>query len=164
MSASAPSIVAPGNSIGTLTVAGNINFADTTYQVEANAAGAADLILAGGVATATGGTVSVIASPGQYSHLTTYQILSASGSVSGTFANLDVNLPGLTASLVYGPTSVDLVLTVSNIDFGPFAHTPNQIATAAAIQSGGSAGAIYNDFLNQLPATGYLTAAFDSVR
>jgi fibronectin-binding autotransporter adhesin len=49
---------APGNSIGTITVAGNVTFAaGSIYQVEANAAGAADRINATGAATLSGGTV-----------------------------------------------------------------------------------------------------------
>src|SRR5260370_14205903 len=42
-------IVAPGNSIGTLNVAGNVVFASgSIYQVEVNAAGQGDKLLAGG--------------------------------------------------------------------------------------------------------------------
>jgi YVTN family beta-propeller protein/autotransporter-associated beta strand protein len=46
--------VAPGNSIGTLKVAGNVSFAPgSIYQVEANAAGQFDKIVAGGTAALT---------------------------------------------------------------------------------------------------------------
>ncbi|RUP16199.1 MAG: phosphatase PAP2 family protein, partial [Methylobacterium sp.] len=64
--------VAPGNSIGTLTVAGNAAFAaGSTYRVEANAAGQADRIAATGSATLSGGTVQVLAASGAYNPRTT---------------------------------------------------------------------------------------------
>ena len=56
---------APGNSIGTLNVAGNVNFGPgSIYQVETNAAGQSDKILAGGTSSLTGGTVQVLAENG----------------------------------------------------------------------------------------------------
>ncbi|MGU3451742.1 phosphatase PAP2 family protein, partial [Methylobacterium fujisawaense] len=74
--------VSPGNSIGTLTVAGNAAFAaGSTYRVEANAAGQADRIAATGSATLSGGTVQVLAASGAYNPRTTYTILSAAGGV-----------------------------------------------------------------------------------
>ncbi|WP_043383148.1 phosphatase PAP2 family protein, partial [Methylobacterium sp. UNCCL110] len=64
--------VSPGNSIGTLTVAGNAAFAaGSTYRVEANAAGQADRIAATGSATLSGGTVQVLAASGAYNPRTT---------------------------------------------------------------------------------------------
>ncbi|TXM89214.1 phosphatase PAP2 family protein, partial [Methylobacterium sp. WL116] len=52
--------VAPGNSIGTLTVAGNAAFAaGSVFQVEANAAGQSDRLAVAGTATLAGGTVQV---------------------------------------------------------------------------------------------------------
>src|SRR3546814_3724896 len=56
-----PGTIAPGNSIGTLNVAGNIGFAaGSTYEVEVNAAGEGDLIAASGAATIDGGSVKEI--------------------------------------------------------------------------------------------------------
>ena len=58
--------VGPGNSIGTLNVTGNVvQNAGSIYQVEANAAGQADRINAGGTAAINGGTVQVIAAARQ---------------------------------------------------------------------------------------------------
>ena len=60
-------IVAPGNSIGTMNVAGNLSFAPgSIYQVEANAAGQSDKIVAGGAAALNGGSVQVLAQNGTY--------------------------------------------------------------------------------------------------
>ena len=75
--------LAPGNSIGTLTVNGNFaQTAGSIYQVEVNAAGQGDRINAAGTATIKGGTVQVLAQPGTYARSTTYTILRATGGVA----------------------------------------------------------------------------------
>ena len=57
--------VAPGNSIGTLSIAGNyMQAASGTYSVEVNGAGQSDLINVGGAARLQGGSVGVFAQPG----------------------------------------------------------------------------------------------------
>ena len=156
-------IVAPGNSIGTLNVAGNASLGASTYQVEVNSTGASDKIAATGQAFVTGGTVAVTAAPGPYAGITTYHIVTATGGVVGTFSSVSVNLATLTPSLVYSAGAVDLVLMVNNIDFGPIAQTPNQIATAAAVKAGGAASAVYAAILLQQPATAFIPAALDAL-
>ena len=80
--------LAPGNSIGLLTVNGAYTqAAGSAYQVEINAAGQNDRInIAGapGTATIQGGTVEVVAQPGSYGKSTTYTIVNATGGVTGT--------------------------------------------------------------------------------
>jgi subtilase-type serine protease len=136
--------VAPGNSIGTLTVTGNVGFAaGSTYQVEANAAGQADRIAAGGTAALSGGTVQVQAAPGAYNPRTTYAILSAAGGVSGQFAGVSANLAFLSPGLRYLPTEVDLTLTRNDVPFASAATGRNGAAAANAIQAAGS-GRLYD--------------------
>ena len=92
--------VAPGNSIGTLTVSGNVSFASgSTYQVEVNAAGQSDRIVASGSAAIWGGTVQVLAENGNYAASTSYTVLTASGGVTGQFTTVTSNLAFLTPSL-----------------------------------------------------------------
>ena len=70
--------VAPGNSIGTLHVNGPITFsigASSIYAVELDASGASDRIVATGVATILGGTVSVLPAAGAYAGFTDYTVL-----------------------------------------------------------------------------------------
>jgi outer membrane autotransporter protein len=146
------STVAPGNSIGTLHVAGNVTFgAGSIYQVEANSGGQADLIDATGHATINGGKVQVLAANGNYALQRTYTILTATGGVTGTFADVTSNLAFLDADLTYTPTAVDLVLTRNDVDFTTVALTPNQRAVAARIQPGGSHSALYSALLLQTP-------------
>ncbi len=126
-------ILAPGNSIGTITVIGNYTHnAGATYQVEANSAGQSDKLVVTGTATLNGGTVSVLAESGNYTMKTNYTILTA-GSVVGTFANVTSNLAFLTPSLSYDPTNVYLLLTRNDISFADVAVTSNQRSVASAL-------------------------------
>ncbi|WP_195904189.1 autotransporter domain-containing protein [Microvirga lotononidis] len=81
------SIIAPGNSIGTLSVNGDVGFAaGSTYAVEINAAGLSDRINAQGKAVLSGGTVQVLPDQGTgYVANSPYTILTARGGVNGTF-------------------------------------------------------------------------------
>ncbi|WP_126113660.1 autotransporter domain-containing protein [Bosea sp. Tri-49] len=118
--ANASGTVAPGNSIGTLTVSGNVAFASgSTYQVEVNAAGQSDRIVASGIATLSGGTVAVLAENGNYAASTSYTILTANGGVSGRFASVSSNLAFLTPALGYDATNVTLTMTRNDTGFGP---------------------------------------------
>ncbi|AYO84927.1 autotransporter domain-containing protein [Methylobacterium brachiatum] len=136
--------VAPGNSIGTLTVAGAVAFAPgSTYRVEANAAGQADRIAAGGAATLAGGTVQVQAASGTYNPRTTYAILTAAGGVSGRFDGVSANLAFLSPGLRYRPNEVDLTLTRNDVPLAAGATGRNGIAAANAIQAAG-AGRAYD--------------------
>ncbi|WP_449409286.1 autotransporter domain-containing protein [Methylobacterium komagatae] len=136
--------VAPGNAIGTLTVAGNAGFAPgSVYQVDANAAGQSDRLAVTGTATLSGGTVQVLAQAGAYNPRTPYAILTAVGGVSGRFSGVTSNFAFLTPTLRYQPTEVDLTLTRNDIAFGSIATTRNAAAVANAIQAGGPATAAY---------------------
>ncbi|RYF40193.1 MAG: transporter, partial [Comamonadaceae bacterium] len=93
-------VLAPGNSIGTLNVAGNLTFnTGSIYRVEADAAGNADRINASGTATINGGTVDVQAQAGTYFPFTNYTILSAAGGRTGNFASATSNFAYLTPVL-----------------------------------------------------------------
>ena len=122
-------IVAPGNSIGALHIAGNVGFsAGSVYQVQLNAT-QSDLIAATGHATLAGGNVQVSGTPAIN---ISYTILTAQGGVSGMFAG--VSAPGLFISpqLTYTPDSVLLSLQQAR-SFASAGATPNQINVAAAL-------------------------------
>ncbi|TWS95707.1 autotransporter domain-containing protein, partial [Reyranella sp. CPCC 100927] len=137
-------IVAPGNSTGTLTVAGNVAFAaGSTYQVEVDAAGATDRILATGTATLAGGTVQVLAAPGSYAPATQYTILTAAGGVSGQFAGVSSNLAFLTPSLGYDASNAYLTLQRNDIRFAGIGMTPNQVAAAGGVETLGLGNPLY---------------------
>jgi fibronectin-binding autotransporter adhesin len=141
----------------TLRVAGDVAFAPgATYLVNVNAAGQTDSLAVTGKAIISGGTVDVLAaSGGVYGATTRYTLLTAQRGLSGAFASLTTtsNLAFLTPVLSYDAKDVFLGFTQTVTPSGPVtlpsvAITPNQAATAAAIQAQGS-GAVYNAVLGQ---------------
>ncbi|MCZ8256164.1 MAG: autotransporter-associated beta strand repeat-containing protein, partial [Polaromonas sp.] len=117
-------VLAPGNSIGTLTVNGNITFsAGSIYRVEVDAAGANDRINATGTATINGGTVDVQAGAGTYAANTQYTILNAAGGRTGNFAGVTSNLAFLTPTLGYDANNVFLTLARNGSSFSSVAIT-----------------------------------------
>jgi outer membrane autotransporter protein len=127
--------LAPGNSIGTLNIGGSFTqAAGSTYQVEANAQGQADRINVGGAAAIQGGTVQVLAQPGNYGQSTTYTIVRATGGVSGTYAGVTSNFAFLTPTLSYDANDVFLTLALQGNAFTSFSGiTPNQKAVGTAL-------------------------------
>ena len=136
--------LSPGNSIGTLTVQGNLTFAaGATYRIEVSPLGS-DRTNVSGIATLGGATVAAIYAPGSYV-TKRYTILTA-GSVSGTFAGpVNTNLPvNFTTALASDATGAYLDLTYAppRPDFGA-GLTVNQANVAAAlVNSFNSAGGI----------------------
>ena len=103
--------LSPGNSIGTLTVQGNLVLTSAAaYLVEVSPT-AADRTNVTGTASLAG-TVQAVFGPGSYI-ARTYTILSAAGGRTGTFGSLTTTgLPaGFTASLSYTATDAILNLT-----------------------------------------------------
>jgi len=154
--------LAPGNSIGTLTVNGNLSFnAGSLYTVEVSPS-AADRTNVTGTATLTGATVQAVALPGSF-RSRSFTILNATGGLGGTtFAGLttvnsfgsDVRSPHLT----YDTNNVYLVLDPITLQL-PASLTANQSNVAGAInrvvESGGAPPAGFDALLNmsgaQLP-------------
>lgn len=128
--------LAPGNSIGTITV-NNITFAAGSvleFDVEPN--GASDLVDVTGTATINGGTVSVIAgSAGTWADNTTYTVLAAANPIAGTgqFDNVNSNLAFLTPSLSYDANNVYLTMTRNQTAFMNVGITNNQRQTGFGI-------------------------------
>ncbi|MEY9880062.1 autotransporter domain-containing protein [Bradyrhizobium sp. USDA 329] len=140
-------MVAPGNSIGTLNVNGNVTFnPGSTFQVEINAAGQSDRIAATGTATLNGGTVQIVPLGAGFIANTQYTILTATGGVSGSFANLTtLGSPLVSGQLSYDVNSVYFILQQIG-GFGTLSGlSPNQAAVAGALdqaQLGGASGTL----------------------
>lgn len=178
IAADAGGTVAPGNSIGTLTVSGNVSFASgSTYQVEVNASGSSDRIAASGSATISGGTVQVLAQTGNYAAATNYTILTASGGVGGSFSGVSSNLAFLTPSLAYDSQNVTLTMTRNATGFGPdgggstgggsggqrpyIAQTRNQSFIATAAERLGGGNPVYDTLISATAAEA--RAGFDLI-
>ncbi|MCA8202145.1 autotransporter domain-containing protein, partial [Burkholderia sp. AU33545] len=106
-------VVAPGGSIGTLSVGGNYTQgAGGTLSIEVSPTEASQLRV-GGAAT-LGGSLAILFDPGTYT-ARRYTVLSAANGVTGRFANVGTttagaNLGALQSSLDYGANGVDLQL------------------------------------------------------
>ncbi|AYM66080.1 autotransporter domain-containing protein [Agrobacterium fabrum] len=159
----AGSTLAPGNSIGTLSVDGDLILnAGSRYEVEVAPGGKqSDLIKVTGSATLNGGTVAHIGMTGTYDPAATYTILSAEHGVNGSFDTVTSDFAFLDPSLGYNGSDVTLTLTRNDIDFGKIAETRNQIATAQGLESLSLGIALY-DAVVQLDQ-GTARTAFDQL-
>jgi len=126
--------VVPGNTTGTLTVTGNAVFRNgSSYQVGATPQGQSSRIVVGGNASILGGSVLVLAQPGNYAPRTDYTILTAAQGVSGQFGAVSANLTFLTPVLSYTANAVNLSLQRNSTSFESVADTKNQQNTAGAL-------------------------------
>ncbi|TBU71219.1 hypothetical protein DNK06_24625 [Pseudomonas daroniae] len=129
--------LAPGNSIGTLTVDGDVSFAPSAvFEVEANPDGTADKLVATGTVTLGDSTLNVLAGAGDWSASTRYDLVEA-GNLVGTFGTVNSNLAFLNADLAYdyALNTVELTLLRNDTAFASVARTFNQTATASALSS-----------------------------
>ncbi|WP_454732883.1 MULTISPECIES: autotransporter domain-containing protein [Cupriavidus] len=109
--------VAPGGSIGTLSVGGNYaQAASGTLSIEVSPTDASQLRVSG--SAALGGTLAVVFTPGTYS-ARQYTVLSAANGVTGRFANVTTATAGaslgtLQPSVTYGLGDVALTLAATS--------------------------------------------------
>lgn len=137
--------IAPGNSIGTMTVNGNYTqLTGSTYMAEIAPDGASDLIDVTGNATIEGGTVFALKAPGGYSAGTRYTILTAAGGVTGMYDTLDQNAPFVDLALVYDPGAVHLDVMRNQVAFCDVAATFNQCSTGDGAESLGAGNPLYD--------------------
>ena len=127
--------IAPGNSIGTVAVAGSYaQLAGSVYQVEVNSAGQSDLISVGGTAVLQGGAAVVSILPGSPLPISSrYTIVSAAGGLSGTFESVNELYPFLQSSLSYDANNAYLNLQVGG--FAAQALNNTQYATGAVLDA-----------------------------
>ncbi|SUC82772.1 Extracellular serine protease precursor [Pannonibacter phragmitetus] len=126
------STVSPGNSLGTITVNGNVTFeTGSVFAVETAAAGGSDLLTATGQVTIASGTqLQVNAEQGSYAPSTIYTVLSAQN-ISGRFDHvLLTNFAFLDAAFSYSATDLKLMLLRNNVSFADLAATVNHKAAA----------------------------------
>ena len=119
--------LAPGNSIGTLNVFGDLSFANgSTYTVELNNAGQSDkIITTGKVLISDNTTLSLVPDSGTYSSSTIFALLTSSGGISGKFSSVTSSIPSLTPKLTYEGSSL----------FLRFINIPSSANTLSAINA-----------------------------
>ena len=160
-------MLAPGNSIGTLNVGGNFAQNGGIYVVEANAQGQSDRVNVTGTATINGGTVQLVAAPGNYGTSTTYTILNATGGVTGAYSSVSSNFAFLTPTLSYNANNVFLTLALQGNAFSGFGgNTVNQRAVGYALdQTFANASGDFATVINALAglSTTQAPAALDAI-
>jgi autotransporter-associated beta strand protein len=109
------STVAPGNSVGTVQVIGDLTVASgASYQVQVDSI-VADLVEVGGRATLSGGTIVVTSIGSNPAVGRSFPILTAVGGVFGSFDSMTEPVSGLAAGTrfdaLYGSHAVSLVVT-----------------------------------------------------
>lgn len=127
--------IAPGNSIGTLSIDGNyVQTDNATFAAELSPPDLADLLQVSGNANLLGGTLLAIRSPGTYLLGQQYRIISAQGGVDGEFDSIDSTMisPFLSLSLQYSANAVDIAVSRGQ-SLASASRTLNQLSTAAAL-------------------------------
>ncbi|MGJ4931832.1 autotransporter outer membrane beta-barrel domain-containing protein [Bradyrhizobium sp. HKCCYLS2038] len=133
--------LAPGNSIGTVTVNGNLQFGTGSFYTVEVSPTAADRTNVTGTANLTGATVQAVALPGSFSSRS-YTILSATGGLGGTqFAGLTTtgSFNPTRPRLAYDANTAYLVLDPGTLTL-PQGASRNQSSVAGSINRAVSSG------------------------
>lgn len=168
--------IAPGNSIGTLTIVGDVIFENgSTLEMEIDNAGNSDLLDVSGDVTINTGSTLVINSNGEaITDGKEYTLIEAGGTLSGQFSIVDTALvnwaSGVTpGSVSYPGTSVVMIVgtpSVTPFDDLSLLRTANQRACGSAIElisnAGGSLGGI-TGALQSIVADEDLRTAYDQL-
>lgn len=108
---------APGNSVGTATVSGNLSLASgSTTAIEVQGATADRINVTGAASLA--GTLKLIPLGGSYAFNTPYTLIAAQGGRSGTFSTVSTQGSfgaGVTSEVSYTPGAVNLTLTPASL-------------------------------------------------
>ncbi|MDI1351879.1 MAG: autotransporter domain-containing protein [bacterium] len=157
--------IAPGNSIGTLSINGNYTQGNgSTYAIEINPAGQSDAINVICKATiAEGTTAKVIRQPGIYTPGTQYTVLTVDGGLSGKYPTLTQTIsPFLDLLLSYDANHTYLSVRMNKKNLVSFAQTSNQLATAIAANNLHSGNNVYDALIN-LPNGSDIRKALDGL-
>jgi fibronectin-binding autotransporter adhesin len=131
--------LAPGNSIGRLTINGNLTLdAGSTFEVEVDSVGNNDSVLVNGQAILNGGSVLVIEADNPnaiWQASNPYTIITTTGGVSGEFGDIQNSLAFLDAFMEYGSDTVTLVLERNDVRFGELSGlSQNQSSVGDALE------------------------------
>ncbi len=129
--------VSPGHSIGTQTVTGDVTFASgSTFVAELAADGRADLLqVTGQVAIDAGAQLLATLEPGLYANGTSWQILTATDGVNGSFSSVAIDLSSVVLSVQQINQGDALELILARMPYADFARTSNQWAVGSALDT-----------------------------
>lgn len=139
-------VLAPGNSIGTLTIDGTlVLLAGSKLEIEIDDSGNSDELDVSGAAT-LGGVLHVKAATGTYEIGDRYDFLTAA-SVTGDFSEITTDLALLMPVLTKTATGAYIVLQRNGKTIGELARSTNQKAVVQALDALGSTNANYSALL-----------------
>lgn len=142
--------LAPGNSIGTLKVDGDLVFdAGSIFEAEINPALDSDLVDVSGLVTINGGTVYALKAGGIYTPDSRWTIIDADGGVTGTFDALDQNMPFVNLALAYDANAVFIDVARNSTSFCDVAETANQCSTGDGLEPAGPGNPVYDAVVSQ---------------
>ncbi|MCR6670126.1 MAG: autotransporter domain-containing protein [Devosia ginsengisoli] len=155
--------LAPGNSIGTIVVDGDLVFdAGSIFEAEIDPALAADLVDVSGTVTINGGTVHALKAGGVYTPDSRWTIIDAAGGVTGTFDALSQNMPFVDLALAYDANAVFIDATRNSTSFCDVAETLNQCETGNGLEPSGPGNPVY-DAVAALPDEDSARDALDAL-
>jgi outer membrane autotransporter protein len=141
--------IAPGNSIGTLTVSGDLVLeGGAVYRAEIDEAGRSDLILVSGTTTIGTASVDIVNAAPVFLLGMRYTILTADGGVSGTFSNPVQHLPLVDLALTYDPNNVYFEITRNEVPIDAVVPLPDR-AIADAVQELGAGNPVFEAVVGQ---------------
>ena len=128
--------LSPGNSIGTFTVNGSLDFMPgSTYEVELDASGSSDCLETSGPVSISDSTLAVSLRRGLYQNDTKWRLISAEKGIHGRFSSIQSRFSSSTLSLTpyYSGDAMGMVL--QRTPYYHFGTTPNQRAVAGALDA-----------------------------
>ncbi len=160
-------VVAPGNSLGTIGVAGNVTFMTGSRLIAEVSGLGADLITASGAAQLAGALDIVNIGTADFGFNTAFALLEAAGGITGSFDTVSFTGfgPMFRPTLRSGPNGLDLVLAPNSLTaLAGTGLTGNQAAVAARFDAAVLAGFDPQAFLGVYDlAPAQLPAALDQL-
>lgn len=139
--------LSPGNSVGTLTVNGDLEFANgSVYLFEVNDLRQTDLLMVRGATTIEDGAAFKLRANDGVLLDTPYTIID-SNAISGTFTTPDANFTFIDLAFVIDGDDLLLDIDRNNVPMAAYAQTNNQRAVANAIDAQSPGDEPYNEVL-----------------
>lgn len=125
--------ISPGNSIGTLTVNGSVDFKPgSSYVVQIGDNGDSDLLQVNGPVSIDGANLKVSLPQALYANGSSWRVIDASG-ITGSFSTIDLTSYTVSLQQTIQGGSLDLVLV--RTPYADFGDTANQKAVAGALEA-----------------------------
>lgn len=136
--------IAPGNSIGTINITGDLTFlTGSVFEAEVSGATADQVNVDGNITIQSGVTLDIIPLS---AFSGSADILTATGTITGTFGTVNYN--GVTVSVLYSPSAVSLSTSVLSV------LTYNPSAANANMMSSLGSGLLFSDTVAEQSAEG----------